>query len=92
MQEHLYKITVQEISSNGEGGKEASFHVHNHDDIFHIIELAKENPNLGADAEPLILGLKLFTEVCMRHRKEEPFASFQSKLVEIVKAIKQQVK
>jgi hypothetical protein len=89
---HHYKLTLQHLENNkGEAvDKEVlELNFENHDNIFSIIELMKvkslfENEQ---EATELAIGIKLFGEVMIKHRKDvlfeelaPVFAAFMNKL------------
>jgi hypothetical protein len=77
MKGHRYRITVEHLSTpNGEpaGTPPLVFETMNHDDLFGIVEKMKERDDIAQEeAAPLALGLKLFTEVALMHRREPLF-------------------
>lgn len=65
--------------------------VENHDDIFKIIDIMKAKSVLPEDeAAEFIIGLKLFTEVMLRHRKEPLFQKLAPHMKDFMKALKSQ--
>lgn len=75
-----YKIHLEEIElvDGSETGKTIEFEFTNHDNIMALIERAKENNRFENEADNLefIVGLKLFSEVMMRNRRNPLFEDF----------------
>ena len=75
---HQYKLTLEYLKdSKGESISAAPIELtfNNHDDIFSIIERQK-NKNLFGDkqqATEFAIGLKLFSEVMLKNRKDPLF-------------------
>lgn len=95
MSAHNYRITLEYL-----GGKHAGEELHaplrfetgNHDDLFPIIERARAAGLTDQDeSAALALGLKLFGEVLLKHRKDPLFAALQPAFREFIGAYKQRV-
>ncbi|KJD33924.1 hypothetical protein PK35_04090 [Tamlana nanhaiensis] len=89
-----YKIDLQEIALKDETSqlKDISFEFENHDDIFKIIDLSKEK-NLfdnANDSVEFTLGLKLFSEVMIKHRKHDLFEDFLPHFKTFMQTLKSQ--
>lgn len=96
MSAHDYRVTLEYL-----GGKHAAsdahaplqFEVGNHDDLFNIIEHVKASQLTDADtATALALGMKLFGEVMLKHRKDPLFVPLMPTYLEFIKAFKQRIK
>lgn len=69
----FYAITVQPIDASGTPNtiEPLTFRVSNHDDLFAIVRTVKtKEPVPPAEAAEFVIGLKLFLEVMIRHRKD----------------------
>ena len=77
MKGHRYRITVEHIATPS--GEPASaqplvFETMNQDELFAAVEKMKTRDDIAPEeAAPLALGLKLFTEVALMHRREPLF-------------------
>ncbi|MGL5385439.1 MAG: DUF3861 domain-containing protein [Serratia sp. (in: enterobacteria)] len=77
---HRFRITVEALTDRkGEpvDKPELVFEVENHDDILEIVERiqGREDLNFGEqNSAAFAVGLKLFSEVMMEHRKHPLFA------------------
>jgi hypothetical protein len=96
MSAHNYRVTIEYL-----GGKHAGAELHaplrfeagNHDDLFEIIARAKAaNITDEDESAALALGLKLFGEVLLKHRKDPLFADLQPAFREFIAAFKQRVR
>ena len=96
MKEHRYGVTVTYLeTADGEKPEvePISFEVLNHDDIFRIIGLMNESKILPPeDAKAFVVGLKLFTDVAMKHRDEPLFAAMKPYIGDIMKTLKRELK
>jgi hypothetical protein len=86
-----YVITVQPVDMSGAPTKIAplSFTVSNHDDLFAIlgkVEAKEAVPR--AQAAEFVIGLKLFLEVMIRHRKDELFRDLWPHMGDFVRRLK----
>ncbi|BBT67341.1 DUF3861 domain-containing protein [Aeromonas caviae] len=71
---HTYRVQVQALEREV---PPLQFDCQNHDDIFAILALSKGKlPMSEQEHQAFIVGLKLFGEVMMQHRKEELFKGF----------------
>lgn len=77
MKGHRYRITVEYLATpKGEPVSQPPlvFETTNHDDLFGIVERMKTRSDIAQEeAAPLAIGLKLFTEVALMHRREPLF-------------------
>ncbi|MEC4723142.1 DUF3861 domain-containing protein [Noviherbaspirillum sp. CPCC 100848] len=95
MSTHQYRITLEYL-----GGKHAgpelhaplSFHADNHDDLFDIIQRVQQADMFDADTSAaLALGMKLFSEVMLKHRQDPLFAPILGAYRDYITAFKQRV-
>lgn len=71
---HSYRVQVQALDREV---PPLQFDCQNHDDIFAILALSKGKLAMSEqEHQAFIVGLKLFGEVMMQHRKEELFKGF----------------
>jgi len=96
MSAHDYRITLEYL-----GGKHADsdrhaplqFQTGNHDDLFDIIARVQGAGLTTPDeAAALALGLKLFSEVMLKHRKDPLFAALVPAFADFMTALKQRVR
>ena len=89
-----YSIALEELDvPAAEPGRTLTFSVENHDDIFAIVDrlkLGKVVP--AAEAAEFALGLKLFSEVVIRHRKEPMFSEMFSDIGQFIKRLKSEAR
>jgi hypothetical protein len=82
-----YRVTVESISSNAEPLR---FEVDNHDDIAAIARKMPSRFGLSEDdTKALVIGLKLFSEIVLKHRNEPPFSEVRPAMREFTRALKQ---
>lgn len=95
MSAHNYRVTLEYL-----GGKHAQsdlhtpvqFEVGNHDDLFQIIQRVQSAQLTDADtAAALALGMKLFGEVMLKHRKDPLFEKLQPAYREFIGAFKERI-
>lgn len=95
MSAHQYRITLDYLGgkhAGPEAHEPVSFEAGNHDDLFVIIERVRAAGLTDADeATALALGMKLFGEVMLAHRKDPLFAPLQPAFREFIGAFKQRV-
>ena len=85
---HRYRITVEAISSGGEGDT-LQFEADNHDDIIAIARRMNGRFELDEDtSKSFAIGLKLFGEVVLKNRTREPFSNIRPAMAELIKAVK----
>jgi hypothetical protein len=77
MKGHRYRVTVEHLATpQGEAvnAPPLVFETTNHDDLFQIVGKMKSRSDLPADqAVPLAIGLKMFAEIALMHRREPLF-------------------
>ena len=92
MKGHLYKFTIEHLEDNKGNPLDVtpvSFKTKNHDDIFKIIELMKNNVDLDdSDATALAVGIKLFGEVLLKNRSNALFKEFMPEVSKFMKQLK----
>ena len=89
----LFRIHVERIDGDTAGSQPDSltFEARNHDDILAIVRRVQNRPGMEADeAAALAVGLKLFSEVLLKRRKESPYAELQPHMREFIGAFKAQ--
>lgn len=90
---YRYRVRIEPLLSHStqapEDHNECVFEIDNHDDILAIVEAvrAKRIVDQGSSAA-LAVGLKLFSEVVLQHRKEAPFAEIWPDLQKFIKNLK----
>ncbi|UYW01428.1 DUF3861 domain-containing protein [Flavobacterium agricola] len=85
------QLTELELKNQESTNQTLTFDFENHDDIFNILERTKNtqgfsNPN---DEIEFFVGLKLFSEVMLRNKKNPLFEEFFPAFVELMKKIKE---
>lgn len=87
-----YKIQLEEVElkNNSQPEKSISFEFENHDDIFSILESGRVNIhfNNNADSTEFLIGLKLFSEVMLRHKNNPLFEDFRPAFMDFMKKLK----
>lgn len=77
MSAHTYRITLEYLGGRAEGEHAPaplSFTASNHDNLFDIITRVQNSGAYDPDtAAALALGMKLFSEVMLQHRKDPMF-------------------
>jgi hypothetical protein len=77
MSAHTYRITLEYVGGRAEGPDAPaplSFTADNHDNLFEIIKRVQGSGRFDPDtAAALALGMKLFGEVMLQHRKDPLF-------------------
>lgn len=77
MKGHRYRITVEHLATNKGVAVDKPplvFETTNHDDLFAIVERIRTRNDIAPEeAAPLAIGLKLFSEVALMHRREPLF-------------------
>lgn len=74
---HSYRITVQSLATDPPAihPEGLSFDVTNHDELFQLVERVRGGGVLPKEeVAEFTIGLKLFSEVMLRHRREPLFA------------------
>ncbi|MDU8925554.1 DUF3861 domain-containing protein [Pasteurellaceae bacterium LIM206] len=93
MKQHQYQLTlthVADINGNPVEPKSLTVNTPNHDDIFNIIEIMKNRPEMTEEmAQRFVIGLKTMSEVMLENRKnplfEQLIPHFRA-MMEIIKA------
>lgn len=77
MKAHRYRITVEHLATPGgepPGAEPLVFETTHQDDLFAMAEKMRARDDIAPEeAAPLAVGLKLFTEVALMHRREPLF-------------------
>ncbi len=75
---HTYRVTVQSLSAEDSFSEAGlTFDVTNHDEILGLVDRVAARQVLPTDeVAEFTIGLKLFSEVMLRHRREPLFAEF----------------
>lgn len=93
---NVYQIKLDEVAlkTQTEELKTINFAFTNHDDLFKIIELQKEKNLFGNenDAVEFSLGLKLLSEVMLRHRDHPLFEELKPAFGSFMKKLKESIK
>lgn len=85
---HHYRVTVEAIGEENTGGP-LVFETSNHDELFAITDrIRSKNIVPDDEAASFAIGLKLFTETMLRHRKHPLFAELQPAISTFMKALK----
>lgn len=80
MKNYRYDITLRQTPpESGDEPRTLGFSFENHDDIFCIISHFEKGVELSDPQQvtQLAVGLKLFSDIMLRNRGTEPFASFE---------------
>ncbi len=91
---YRYRITVEPLNDKkGEplNAEPLSFEVENHDEILSIVNRITARDDLGFDEQKsaaFAVGLKLFSEVMMEHRKDPLFAPLRDPFREFMMTLK----
>lgn len=84
MKGHRYRITLEHLATpDGAPVSRAPlvFETTNHDDLFAIVERMRARADIPADdVESVAVGLKLLSEVTLKHRKAPLFAPLKEAL------------
>ena len=85
-----YQITVQPLAGpTGEQAPPLQFQVTNHDDLSGIVRRVGALGVLpSGEVEEFSIGLKLFTEVLLRHRRDPLFADLWPHMSEFMRRLK----
>ncbi|WP_337841402.1 DUF3861 domain-containing protein [Rheinheimera sp.] len=88
--QHHYRVQLQKLDDSA---AVLQFDCQNHDDIFAILARSQGKLKLTeTEHQALIVGLKLFSEVMMQHRKEELFKEFQPHFKQFIGHLKRTVR
>lgn len=88
---HKYQITIQPLDEGGvaSAASPLTFTVSNHDELLDIVAKTRTKSVVPEDeATEFAIGLKLFSEVMMRHRKTELFEPLWPHFGEFMKRLK----
>lgn len=88
---HNYRITVERLEDDVPSAVDEAlvFQTTNHDDLFKILSAVRQKQLLPDDeTAEFTIGLKLFTEVLMRHRADPPFRELFPHIGSFMKSLK----
>lgn len=87
---HQFEINVKKIGPSQEGETAPlTFNVVNHDDILQIVDKINAAGKIPAEeSAEFAVGLKLFGEIVLRHRKDDLFADFYPHFLNFMKHLK----
>ena len=92
IREYRYRVTLEPVASPAPDvplRAPLSFDACNHDDVVGIAERARARSGFPPDeAAALAVGLKLFTEVMLKHREDPLFAALRGPMREFVGRLK----
>jgi hypothetical protein len=96
MSAHQYRITLEYMGGKHHGSElhaPLHFEVGNHDDLFNIVKNVQEAQLFDADTSAaLVLGMKLFSEVMLKHRKDPIFSPMADAYKDYIGIFKQKIK
>ena len=90
---HHYRITFEpmDTASSAPTTTTASalqFEVTNHNDVLALVERIRQRADIGADAAAFTVGLKLFSEVMLKNRKNPLFEELEPAFALFMKRLK----
>jgi len=93
MKKHHYRVTVEHVGEDGISLNGAqpplSFTARCHDDIFAIVERARQRGLFNADdAAAMAVGLKLLGEIVLENRQNPLFSELSQNLGAFIKKLK----
>lgn len=95
MSAHHYRITLEYLGGKHAGAERhdtLTFDVDNHDDLFAIIDKVRLAHIVDTDTSAaLALGMKLFSEVMLQHKKDPMFAPMLAAYLDYIKVFKQRL-
>ncbi|WEK38226.1 MAG: DUF3861 domain-containing protein [Candidatus Pseudobacter hemicellulosilyticus] len=87
-----YRIHLQELElkTGTQASRNLSFDFENHDDIFEVIEKIKTRNLLSTEEQSVefAVGLKLFSEILIRHKDKALFAELIPAIKEFMNKLK----
>lgn len=90
--ENRYHLRLDQVSAKTESFAPASleFDFSNHDDVLHIVRLMQAKPlfDNAEEAAQFAVGLKLFSEVMLKHRTDPLFAELAQAFGPFMKKLK----
>jgi hypothetical protein len=87
---HRYRITVEPLTPKA--GPPLIFEADNHDDIIAVARrIAASGTMTEREAAELAVGLKLFGEVVLRHRRDPVFSPMLATITDFMKRFKARV-
>ncbi|UOO90894.1 DUF3861 domain-containing protein [Vitreoscilla massiliensis] len=89
MSAHQYRISVEKIEASATRHV-MTFAASNHDDIEKVLQhLQRKLPVSKAEQQAFAVGLKLFSEVVLKHRNEAPFDELFGIIGSLMRTVKQ---
>lgn len=92
MKHHTYRISVEHLEDkqgNPVVGRSLSFIATNHDEITEIVERIRASRQFeGDDAAAFAVGLKLFSEIMLKHKDNPLFSDFRPQFALFMKRLK----
>lgn len=92
MKHHTYRISVEHLEDkqgNPVVGQSLSFIATNHDEITEIVERIRASRQFeGDDAAAFAVGLKLFSEIMLKHKDNPLFSDFRPQFALFMKRLK----
>ena len=86
---HRFRITVEPVSEEDSSQEALHFEVPNHDDILAIVSRRPSRFGLAEDeTKAMMVGLKLLSEIVLKHRTREPFSGLRPALREFTLRVK----
>lgn len=87
-----YNVLLKEVADSG-SLRSVDLFFENHDDLFRIIDTMKCRGIFSCekDCTQFAIGLKMFSDVMMRHRNDELFKDFQPAFIEFMKKLKKTI-
>ena len=85
---HHYRVTVEPLDDTNTAAP-LVFDTSNHDELFSIVERVRAKAIVpDEEVASFAIGLKLFTETMLRHRKHALFAELQPHIGTFMKSLK----
>ncbi len=89
---HRYRVTIEHVAPAKEGEAlhaPLQFEAINHDEVLGIVDRLRQRLDYGDDeTAQLAVGLKLLSEVALRHRDDALFAPLRESLREFIGGVK----
>jgi hypothetical protein len=86
---YRYRITVEMLSPEPATSTPLQFETENHDDIIAIAKRMNGRFDLDEEsAKSMVIGMKLFSEIILKNRAREPFATLRPAIADFIKAVK----
>lgn len=92
MKNHRYRITVEHLETPDGTAPQVNplvFETLNHDELFSIVERMRDKGKFeGDEGVSFAIGLKLFSEVMLKHKNDPLFQPLQPHFGEFMKGLK----